>query len=223
VVELSALYRDKLLAGITRLDQQGQLALNGQTEGGDVLALLAELGQKKWEVFIKPFERPDAVSQYLSRYVHQVAISNYRLVSLAAGQVTFRYFDNRTRGEVGEKGREKLMTLPATEFLRRFLLHILPPQFVRIRYYGLHHSSARKSKLPRCRAFLGLAPDLPEVPDLSLLDWLEQVLGEEQVDRCPHCGASGSLFQRAEFEQLPWLAALVAGLFSQPTRLGVCP
>jgi hypothetical protein len=223
VVELSALYRDKLLAGIGQLYEQGQLCLSGQTETLDVMALLTELGQKKWEVFIKPFERADAVSEYLSRYVHQVAISNYRLVSLEGGQVTFRYFDNRTRGEVGEKGREKLMTVPATEFLRRFLLHILPPQFVRIRYFGLHHSSARKSKLPRCRALLGLSPDLPEVPDLSLLDWLEQVLGEEQVDQCPHCGASGSLFQRAEFEQLPWLAALVAGLFSQPTRLGVCP
>jgi hypothetical protein len=114
------------------------------------------------------------------------------------------------------------MTLPAEEFIRRFLLHVLPPRYVRIRYYGLHHSSARKEKLPRCRALLGLEPALPEAKELSLLEWLEEVLGEEQVDRCPYCGAQGSLFKRAEFERLPWLVALLLSLVSQPTRQGVC-
>ena len=107
------------------------------------------------------------------------------------------------------------------EFIRRFLRHILPRQFRRIRYYGLHHSSARAEKLPRCRTLLGLAAELPEVKELSLLEWLTELLGAE-VDRCPQCGASGSLFQRAEFEQLGWLATLVLSLFGQPTRQGVC-
>jgi hypothetical protein len=184
--------------------------------------VLAELRAKKWEVFIKPFPDPEAITEYLSRYVHQVAISNYRLIRLAEGQVSFRYYDNRERAEVGEKGVEKVLTLTAEEFIRRFLLHLLPPDYKRIRYYGLHSSSVRKEKLPRCRALLGLPAALPEPTELSLIDWLQQVLGEEQVDRCPHCGAQGSLCKRAEFERLPWLAALILCLVSQSTRQGVC-
>ena len=93
-----------------------------------------------------------------------------------------------------------MLTITGEEFIRRFLLHILPPGFVRIRYYGLHHASARKEKLPRCRAWLGLPAELPEAKELSLLAWLNEVLGEEQVDSCPQCGA----------------------VVSQPTRQGVC-
>jgi hypothetical protein len=222
VVALSAAYRDQLLDGIERLYRQGQLSLTGQAAELDVPLLLAELRAKAWEVFIKPFENPDTVTEYLSRYVHQVAMSNYRLEKFERGQVTFRYYDNRQRAEVGEKGKEKRMTLSAEEFIGRFLLHVLPPRYVRIRYYGLHHSSARQEKLPRCRALLGLEPALPEAKELSLLEWLAEVLGEEQVDRCPHCGAVSSLFKRTEFERLPWLVALLVSLVSQPTRQGVC-
>lgn len=219
---LSAAYRDRLLAGIERLYRQGQLSLSGAAAELDVPAMLARLRAKDWEVFIRPFEDHDQVTDYLSRYVHQVAISNHRLVKFEKGLVTFRYYDNRERAEVGGKGKEKRMTLQAEEFIRRFLLHVLPPGYVRIRYYGLHHSSARQTKLPRCRALLGLEPALPEPKELSLLEWLEEVLGEEQVDRCPHCGAQGSLFKRAEFDKLPWLVALLVSLVSQPTRQGVC-
>jgi hypothetical protein len=222
VVELSAAYRDKLLRGIEKLYQQGKLTLAGQAAELDLPKVLAELRAKKWEVFIKPFTTPETVTAYLSRYVHQVAISNYRLESFEKGQVTFRYYDNRERAEVGQKGKEKVLSLKAEEFIRRFLLHILPHGYKRIRYYGLHHSSARKEKLPRCRVLLGLPAALPEVKELRLLEWLAQVLGEEQLDRCPHCGAVGSLFKRAEFERLPWLVALLLSLVSQPTRQGVC-
>ena len=222
VVALSAAYRDKLLGGIERLDQQGKLTLSGEAGELDVPGLLAQLQAKKWEVFIKPFPNPEAVTEYLSRYVHQVALSNYRLVSLEAGQVSFRYYDNRERAEVGEKGQEKVRTLSGEEFIRRFLLHILPSDYKRIRYYGLHSSHARQEKLPRCRALLGLRTALPEIKELSLLEWLAEVLGEEQIDRCPNCGAVGSLGKRAEFEQLPWLLVLILSLVSQPTRQGVC-
>ena len=173
-------------------------------------------------VFIKPFDNPDAVTEYLSRYVHQVALSNYRLESMDNGQVRFRYYDNRERAEVGEKGKQQVLSSTGEEFIRRFLCHILPPSYKRIRYYGLHSSHARSEKLPRCRALLGLPPPLPEIKELSLLAWLAEVLGEEQVDRCPHCGAVGSLCKRAEFERLPWLVALLLSLVSQPTRQGVC-
>jgi hypothetical protein len=222
VVALSAAYRDKLLSGIERLVQGQAVVLADEAAEAALARLLAELRAKKWEVFIKPFAGPEAVTEYLSRYVHQVAISNYRLESIANGQVKFRYYDNRERAEVGEKGKEKVLTLTGEEFIRRFLLHILPAGFVRIRYYGLHHSSARKEKLPGCRRLLGLPPALPVIPELSLLAWLEQVLGEEAVDLCPYCGAKGSLYKRAEFERLPWLVALILSLVSQPTRQGVC-
>jgi hypothetical protein len=222
VVELSAAYRDKLLAGVEKLWRQGQLKLAGAAAEVDVPGLLAELRAKKWEVFIKAFATPEAVTEYLSRYVHQVAISNYRLESLADGLVKFRYYDNRERAETWEKGPEKVLTVTAEEFIRRFLWHILPTGYKRIRYYGLHSSSARSEKLPRCRALLGLSPALPEIPELSLLDWLAQVLGEEAVDSCPHCGAVGSLYKRAEFDQLPWLVVFILSLVNQPTRQGVC-
>jgi hypothetical protein len=222
VVELSAAYRDKLLSGIERRVQRQEIVLADEAAEAALAELLAALRSKKWEVFIKPFGGPEAVTEYLSRYVHQVAISNYRLESLANGQVRFRYYDNRERAEVGEKGKEKILTVTGEEFIRRFLLHILPAGFVRIRYYGLHHSRARKEKLPRCRALLGLPSALPVIPELKLLEWLSEVLGEEQVDLCPYCGAQGSLCTRAEFERLPWLVALLLSLVSQPTRQGVC-
>lgn len=222
VVELSAAYRDRLLRGIERLVQRQQIVLADEAAEAALSKLLTDLRAKKWEVFIKPFAGPEVVTDYLSRYVHQVAISNYRLESIDKGLVRFRYYDNRERAEVGEKGKEKVLTVTGEEFIRRFLLHILPAGFVRIRYYGLHHSSARKEKLPRCRRLLGLSAALPVIPQLSLLAWLEQVLGEEAVDLCPYCGAQGSLYKRAEFERLPWLVALILSLISQPTRQGVC-
>lgn len=219
VVELSGMYRDKLLRGVERLWEQGKVRLEGEE---NIAGLLEEMRGKKWEVFIKGFDNPEAVTEYLSRYVHQVAISNYRLESIDQGEVRFRYYDNRERGEVGGKGKEKVLSLTADEFIRRFLLHILPNGYKRIRYYGLHHSSARKEKLPRCRRLLGLPAALPVIPELSLMAWLTEVLGEEAVDSCPYCGAQGSLCKRAEFERLPWLAALIVSLVGQPTRQGVC-
>lgn len=118
VVALAAAYRDKLLAGVERLWRQGRLP----AAGVELAGLLAELRAKKWEVFLKPFATPQTVTAYLSRYVHQVAISNYRLVSFEQGLVKFRYYDNRERAEVGEKGKEKVLTLPVWEFIRRFSL-----------------------------------------------------------------------------------------------------
>jgi len=221
VVALSAAYRQALLEAIGEKYSQQQWQLYGSTLGIDVPQLLAELNGKGWEVFIRPFKRPDTVFEYLSRYVHQVAISNYRLVKLENGWVTFRYYDNKERAEVGGKGQEKQMTLPATEFIRRLMLHILPPHFHRIRHCGLHSSSAQADKLPQARRLLGLDSALPAVEELSLMDWLRQILGDE-VDCCPNCGAKGSLFERASFETMPWLLTFILALCGQPTQQGVC-
>lgn len=168
-----------------------------------------------WEVFAKPFATPDVVIDYLSRYVHAVAISNYRIRRIANGQVSFSYYDNPAGG------LKKTLTLPALEFIRRFLLHVLPERFVRIRYYGLHHSAARKTKLPCARALLGLPPELPKVLKLVLAVWLETILGEDR-HRCPFCGAVGTLAYRGEVANMPrlwlWLKLLIGWLFGPSLR-----
>lgn len=212
IVAVSAAFRDAFCAGLVRLAEQGKLA---GVELDTVRATVAEMRAKKWEVFAKPFAKPAAVIDYLSRYVHAVAISNYRLTQIADGQVSFTYYDNP------DAGKQKVMTLPALEFIRRFLLHVLPDRFVRIRYYGLHHSAARKTKLPRARAWLGLSPALPKVAKLVLAVWLETVLGE-QLQRCHFCGAVGSLAYRGEVGDMPtlwlWLKLLVGWLFGRQLR-----
>ncbi len=218
VVALSALYRDKLLDGLQQQYRQGKLRQLGETGQLDVEGVLAEVWALKWEVFAKPFDDPETVIEYLSRYVQQVAISNYRLLEMADDTVTFEYYDNKERGEGGGQGKKKRLTLPVAEFIRRWLSHVLPPGYKRIRYYGLHHSSARAEKLPRCRTLLGLEAELPEVVELTLAEWLAEVLGDE-VDRCPHCGATGSLVAQTTFEQWPWLGLFILALGGQPSQL----
>jgi hypothetical protein len=148
-----------------------------------------------------------------------VAISNHRLLKLEQGQVQFEYYDNRDQDE-RQRGKKKVLTLPAVEFIRRWLLHLLPPGFVRIRYYGLHHSSARAETLPDCRDHFKLGRAWPVIKELVLVEWLQAILGEA-YNACPRCGAQGSLFRRNEFDELPWLVVILLSLLGQPTRQGV--
>jgi len=212
IVAVSAAFRDAFCAGLAQLAEQGQLV---GVDVAEVKAAVAAMQAKLWEVFAKPFAKPEAVIDYLSRYVHAVAISNYRITNIADGQVSFTYYDNP------DAGKQKVMTLSALEFIRRFLWHVLPDRFVRIRYYGLHHSAARKTKLPRARALLGLPPELPKVTKLVLAVWLETVMGED-LHRCHFCGASGSMAYRGEVGDLPrlwlWLKLLIGWLFGAQLR-----
>jgi hypothetical protein len=207
IVAVSAAFRDAFCDGLERLADQGKLE---GVDAAEVKATVAEMRAKDWEVYVKPFDGPEPVIEYLSRYVHAVAISNHRITNIADGQVSFTYYDNQADGE------KKVMTLPAVEFIRRFLWHVLPAGFTRIRYYGLHHSSARKTKLPRARALLGLSPALPVVAKLVLADWLATILGEE-LHRCRFCGALGSMAYRGEVGHMPqlwlWLKILFGVLF----------
>ena len=102
---------------------------------------------------------------YVGRYTHRVAIANHRLVDLDRGQVRFTYKDYRTE----PPNSSKIMTLAATEFIRRFLLHVLPPGLHRIRYYGFLPNRYRKQKLARCRELLNMPPPEPHAPDLGLV------------------------------------------------------
>ena len=134
VVALSQQFRDAFCQGLQRLQRRGELRLVGACADLDIAALLTAMRVKKWEVYIgKPPKQhaPEQLLAYLGRYVHRTAISNPRLVAIEAGQVTFSYYDNRQQDEAEAGGltpRPKLMTLPAVEFIRRFLTHVLPFQ-----------------------------------------------------------------------------------------------
>ena len=141
---------------------------------------LAPLHDREWVVYAKPpFGGPDRVLDYLGRYTHRVAISNNRLEELKDGQVRFAYKDYK------HEQRHKVMTVSADEFLRRFLLHVLPDSFQRIRHYGLLGNRHRAENLARCRELLAMPAPIPE----SRCDYRErlQQLGGNDPLLCPHC------------------------------------
>jgi hypothetical protein len=191
---LRRVFRGKLVAGLKSAFQHGQLHLSGD------LALLAQpkffavwlrpLFRKDWVVYSKPpFGGPEYVLQYLGRYTHRVAISNHRLVSLADGQVTFRWRDS------ADHNQKKLMTLSLDEFLRRFLLHLLPKGFVRIRHFGFLSNRRRSTLLPLCFAALGTAPS-PTEPETSTAQ------ESHPLWRCPKCGGPMAVIERLTAAQI---------------------
>ena len=182
---LSALFRRLFLAALLKLFRQGKLQLSGSLKHlNDTIAFLnylKPLQDSDWVVYAKPpFGGPRQVLEYLGRYTHRVAISNQRLVSLENGEVTFRWKDYR------HEQRQRTMTLPAEEFIRRFLIHSLPAGFQRIRSGGFLANRHRKAKL----ALLG---QLLHQPITELLPLPEQcaellaLLTERPKDQCPFC------------------------------------
>jgi hypothetical protein len=177
---LGALFRRLFLARLIALHDAGKLSFFGANAGladrQDFLRHLAPVKRKRWVVYAKPpFAGPEAVLAYLSRYTHRVAISNRRLISFDQRGVTMRYKDYRRSGA----DRQQVMTLATDEFIRRFLLHVLPRGFHRIRHYGLLASSSRKSSIARARELLAVAP----LSDTELV--------EEPVDLRPPCPCCG--------------------------------
>jgi hypothetical protein len=137
--------------------------------------------QKSWVVYAKkPFGSPQTVLDYLGRYTHRVALSNDRILKVENGEVTLSYRDRR------DEDRKKSMTLDAQEFIRRFLLHVLPEGFMRIRHFGFLANRTKKHSLPQCRKLLGLHPALPEIPKRSAQDLLRELTGID-LSRCPSC------------------------------------
>ena len=127
-----------------------------------------------------PFGGPEQVLAYLGRYTHRIAIGNERLLGCENGQVRFRYRDYAHGNKV------KVMRLPAEEFIRRFLLHVLPKGFMRIRHYGLLANRHRTEHLAACRAALDAPTPVPAEPE-TVEAFLSRVLGTD-ANRCPHCG-----------------------------------
>ena len=182
---LSRLFRRLVLEKLAAVHGKGLLTFQGSlaklAPAAAFAALLKPLRWKKWFVYIKePFAGPKAVLAYLSRYTHRVAISNTRLIAHDERGVTFRYKDYRTDG----LARRKIMTLAADEFIRRFMLHILPKRFHRIRHYGLFANTGRAANIARLREFLGAMPASAEASaSLSQDEPAEAVLPP-----CPCCG-----------------------------------
>ena len=184
---LSRLFRRRFLEELSATYGRGQLQFFGEfaklSDAPSFAAWLAPLRQCEWVVYAKrPFAGPEAVLAYLSRYTHRVAISNSRLVALDERGVTFRWKDYRAEGRT----RQKLMTLSAEEFMRRFLLHVLPSGFHRIRHYGLLANPTRKKNIQVARALLHVpAPKLiPEPKDPSSSQG-----SRPPTFLCRHCGA----------------------------------
>ena len=186
---LSRVFRGKFVAGLKRAFQDGQLRFHGN------LALLAQpkifaawvrpLFRKDWVVYAKrPFGGPQYVLQYLGRYTHRVAISNHRLISFANGKVTIRWRDSAHNNE------QKLLPLSVDEFLRRFLLHLLPQGFVRIRNFGFLANRRRATRLPLCFHFLGARQDPPAQQDPSSIN------DSTDLWRCPKCDGPMKVIER---------------------------
>ena len=180
---LSDLFKKKFLAYLTEAFDAGSLTFCGNTEylrsKTSFYRFKNELYDRKWVTYCKePFSGIENVLEYLGRYIHRVAISNRRILRLEDGQVTFKWCDYRD-------GREKLMKLDVFEFIRRFLLHVLPAGFFKVRYYGIFSSRNRKTKLLRCRKIL----DEPLFEEKNIIDWRNLFFQLTGIDLCvcPKC------------------------------------
>jgi hypothetical protein len=186
---LRKVFRGKFVAALRQAFQNGELRFPEKwkllSEPKIFAAWLRPLFRKDWVVYLKrPFGGPEYVLHYLGRYTHRVAISNHRLVSFADGQVTFRWRDSADHNE------QKLTALSHDKFLRRFLLHLLPQGFVRIRHFGLLACRRRSTTLPLCFQLLGAAQEaLTEEHTCSTEDVAD-------LYRCPKCGGPMKVIER---------------------------
>jgi hypothetical protein len=180
---LSRLFRRLFLQALQKAFEQGELELHGRLERlqdpKSWSDLVSTLRRKEWVVYSKPpFGGPLQVLKYLARYTHRVAISNARLVSFEDGRVCFRWKDR------AENGRHKEMTLDAVEFLRRFLLHVLPKGFMRIRHFGFLANRSRKKKLALARELIA-EEHQSESKDAGTLAALPIL--QDEPRKCPQC------------------------------------
>jgi hypothetical protein len=184
---LSHLFRRLFLTALADAHAAGRLAFFGKIQDlhrrEAFAARLAPLKRKNWFVYTRPpFAGPEAVLAYLARYTHRVAISNTRLIALDERGVTFRYKDYRRDGQA----RYGTMTLSADEFIRRFLLHVLPKGFHRIRHYGLLASAGCKTNIARARQLM--AAPMAEVDPPAVHDTADPNATTDHRPPCPCCG-----------------------------------
>ena len=186
VKALSQVFRGKFLAALARACDSDVIRCGGSTaalaERRERARFMDGLRSKPWVVYAKqPFAGPEQVLDYLGRYTHRVAIANNRLVSVTDTEVRFRYKD------YAHGNQRKVMTLEPQEFIRRFLLHVLPSGFMRIRHYGLLANRAKGEKLAAARSALDYQPpaSAPAKPESVEAFWLR--VAALDIHRCPHC------------------------------------
>jgi hypothetical protein len=202
---LSKVFRAKYLDGLAYLLEQGQLDVPPQleelTDAESRCRLLVCWRQEPWVVYSKaPFAGPRKLLDYLGRYTHRVAISNHRILDCQNGQVRFWYRDRR------DGDRQKIATISADEFIRRFLQHVVPSRFLRIRHYGFLANCVKGESLSQ----LGVRKRAPQHKPESVVEWLRAVLGIDST-RCPCCSSAlksepllrpGRLIQRERWDRL---------------------
>lgn len=216
VCALSKMFRAKYLDGLAALLTAEQLDVPPQlAELADAqtrLRWLRNWRKKPWVVYSQaPFAGPRKLLDYLGRYTHRVAISNHRLLSCEQGEVRYRFRDRR------DADRLKTDVLPADEFLRRFLRHVLPDRFLRVRHYGLLANRDKQKRLAQCRELLGDSPPQSDEQPQTAAEWMRLVLGID-LTCCPGCG--GQLQRESLPRSLGSPAA--ACLPPQPQRVPLC-
>jgi hypothetical protein len=203
---LSARFRSKFLLNLKKSYSANEVNFPGTIEylkeQPHFQKLVDTLFEKQWVVYCKPsFKHSNDIVEYLSRYTHRIAIGNHRINKLENEKVYFRYKD------YAHNSSKKIMSLSAFEFIRRFLLHVLPDRFVKIRYYGLLAQRNRKELLEKCRHLLGVPPEEMNTAEIPS-DWHElylMVTGED-ITRCPFCG-EGRMILKEELPPMPYIRA----------------
>lgn len=184
---MSKLFRGKFIAYLKALRAENKLgypgAISHLAQPAAFNALISDLYKKKWVVYCKPpFDGTKGVLEYLGRYTLRIAISNHRIVKTEADEVSFRWRD------YADNNKSKIMTVDADEFIRRFLLHVLPDRFVKIRHYGLLGNRCRRKKLDQCRELLSCTRhNKAEQKTETWQDALHRIAGID-VAKCPACG-----------------------------------
>jgi hypothetical protein len=184
VKALSIVLRKKYMDLFARAYRQNALIFPGKTKKIAALSGYRQLVDRcylnKWVVDIRePIASPEHVLDYLGRYTHRVAISNNRIVSMENGKVSFTYKDRKA-------GQTKIECIEAVEFIRRFLLHVLPKRFMKVRHYGFLANRNKKQNVQRCRRLLGLSSQMPPVVDESIQEVMLRLTGTD-IYQCTHC------------------------------------
>jgi len=182
---LAKAFRNRYIGKLQNIYNHNQLIFPGKTsETGTpdgFSNLLKTLKTKKWIVYAKrPFAGPEKVLEYLGRYTHRVAISNNRIISINDGKVTFAYKDRK------ENNKTKFMTIEATEFIRRFLLHVLPNRFMKIRYFGFMFHRERRKNIELIRQLIDPNREYEQKAEGTLQEILLKLTGID-ISLCPHC------------------------------------
>jgi len=185
VKAISKVFRGKFLDYLKRMFTAGELVFAGKTSAlsdqKEFLRLIKTLKQKDWIVYCKePFAGPEQVLDYIGRYTHRVAISNHRIVHVENGKVTFTYRDRRNNDTL------KTMTLKAEEFIRRFLLHVLPDGFMRIRHFGFLANRYKKENIKCVRELLDVPEQIPETAERNTHELMLELTGID-ITLCPCC------------------------------------